>query len=307
MKMKQKNSNYPLVSIITLNYNGEKVTRELLESLRKVTYPNMEVIVVDNASKENPDLIKEKFPEIVLVKMEKNEGFTGGNNAGIKVAKGKYFLMLNNDTEVHPDFLQPLVEKMESDSKIGAVSPKLIFYGTDGIIQYAGSSIINPYTGRSSFVGNKQKDEGQFNCCVPTNFAHGAAMMMSRKVIEETGMLADLFFIYYEELDLGERIKNAGYEIWYVGSSEVYHKESMTMGKESPMKTYYMTRNRLLFLRRNVKGLKLLTGLLFFTFASLPKNTLKYLMKRKFDLLKAFYKGYFWNFQNHKIFDNPKL
>lgn len=307
MNSSNLSTNYPLVSIVTINYNGAKVTSELLESLRKVTYPALEVIVVDNASKEPSDILKEKFPEIILVKTKENLGFAGGNNEGFKVAKGKYFLMLNNDTEVDPDFLQPLVNKMETDPKAGVVSSKLIYFGTDGIIQYAGSSIINPYTGRSNFNGNKQKDQGQFNCCVQTNYAHGAAMMFRKKIIEEIGMMADLYFLYYEELDFCERIKKAGYSIWYVGESVVYHKESMTVGKDNPLKTYYMTRNRLVFMRRNVKGLQLWVSLTYFTFLSIPKNTFKFLLKRRTDLLKALYKGYFWNWYNHKIFDNPKL
>jgi GT2 family glycosyltransferase len=305
--MKKINTDYPMVSIVTINYNGVKVTSELLESLRKVTYPNMEVIVVDNASKEIPDSLKENFPEIVLVKSKENLGFAGGNNEGFKVAKGKYFLMLNNDTEVDPDFLQPLVEKMESDQSVGAVSPKLIYFGTDNIIQYAGCSEINPYTGRSNFYGNKKKDDGSYNCCSQTHYAHGAAMMIRRSIIEEIGMMADLYFLYYEELDFCERIKNAGYSIWYVGESEVYHKESMTVGKDNPLKTYYMTRNRLVFMRRNVKGSKLLISLLFFSFFSIPKNSLVHLKNKRFDLLEALFKGYFWNWNNHKIFDNPKL
>src|SRR3712207_56119 len=128
--MKTEEQRYPLVSIVTINYNGAKVTCELLESLKKVTYPNFEVIVVDNASKEDPGMIKEKYPNTVLIRSKENLGFAGGNNEGFKVAKGKYFLMLNNDTEVDPGFLQPLVERMESDGKIGAVSSKLIYFGS---------------------------------------------------------------------------------------------------------------------------------------------------------------------------------
>lgn len=305
--MDTKSTNKPLVSIVTINYNGVGVTSELLRSLQKINYPHTEVIVVDNASREDPSVLKELFPEIILVRNKENLGFAGGNNEGFKVAKGDYLLMLNNDTEVEPDFLEPLLAKMESDPGIGAVSPKLIYYGTDGIIQYAGSSIISPYTGRSSFIGQHQKDEGQFNCCSQTNYAHGAAMMISRKVIKEIGMMADLYFLYYEEFDFCERIKEAGYTIWYVGDSVVYHKESMTVGKENPLKTYYMTRNRLVFMRRNVKGFQFMISFLFFTFVAIPKHTLNYLIRWRLDLLKAFIQGYTWNLYNHKIFSNPKL
>ncbi|MFN6945298.1 MAG: glycosyltransferase family 2 protein [Cytophagaceae bacterium] len=306
--MEQENLvKYPLVSIITINYNGADVTCELLESLRKVTYPNMEVIVVDNASKENPDVIQERYPEVELIKNPKNEGFAGGNNVGFRAAKGKYFMVLNNDTEVHPNFLQPLVAKLESDPIAGAVSSKLIYYNTEGVIQYAGSSMINPYTGRSSFVGQKEVDNGQYDVCCLTHYAHGAAMMVPRKVVEEVGLMADLYFLYYEELDFCERIKGAGYSIWYIGNSEVYHKESMSVGKQNPLKTYYMTRNRLVYMRRNVKGIKLMISMAFFFMLAVPKHTLVHLKSRRLDLLSAFYRGVYWNFVNHKIFDNPKI
>ncbi|WMJ73211.1 glycosyltransferase family 2 protein [Cytophagaceae bacterium ABcell3] len=303
----EKYVEFPKVSIITINFNGASVTCDLIESLRNVTYPNFEVIVVDNASQENPDIIKERYPEVVLIKNKENLGFAGGNNAGFRAASGKYFMLLNNDTEVHPEFLHPLVARLESDPLAGAVSSKLIYHNTDGIIQYAGSSMINPYTGRSSFLGQKEKDQGQYDVCCQTHYAHGAAMMVPRRVVEEVGLMADLYFLYYEELDFCERIKEAGYAIWYIGTSVVYHKESMSVGKQNPIKTYYMTRNRLVYMRRNVRGIKLFISMLYFTVIAMPKHTLSHLAARRKDLLKAFYRGVAWNLTNHKIFGNPKI
>lgn len=297
----------PLVSIITINYNNASVTEELIQSLQNITYPNVEIIVVDNGSTENPDQIKEKFPFVNLLKTGNNLGFAGGNNEGFKVAKGEYFLMLNNDTEVDPSFIEPLLDKFENDTSAGVVSSKLIYYHSDGIIQYAGSSPMNMLTGRSRFIGQKEKDQGQYNTCCPTYFGHGAAMMVPRKVVEKVGLMADLYFLYYEELDFCERIRKAGYSIWYTGLSKVYHKESMSVGKESPLKIYYMTRNRLLYLRRNGKGISLAISLAFFTFVAMPKNLINYLTKKRYDLLKAFLSGFIWNWYNDNIYYNPKL
>ncbi len=297
----------PLVSIITINYNNADITAALIESLRKVSYPAVEIIVVDNGSTENPNSIKDRYPFVNLVKTGKNLGFAGGNNVGFQSARGDYFLMLNNDTEVDPHFIEPLLERLESDPHIGAVSSKLIYYGSNEIIQYAGSTPINQFTGRNKYIGQKERDHGQYNYCRPTHYGHGAAMMIPRRVLEKVGLMADLYFLYYEELDFCERLRKAGYTIWYSGRSKVYHKESMSVGKESPLKTYYMTRNRLLFLRRNSKGISLAASLAFFTFISVPKNTIGYISKKRFDLLKAFLSGYIWNWQNKNIFDNPKL
>jgi GT2 family glycosyltransferase len=297
----------PLVSIITINYNNAAVTEELIESLQQVSYPNFEILVIDNGSDESPDRIKQRYPHINLIKTGKNLGFAGGNNIGFQHAKGKYFLMLNNDTEVESDFINPLVDKLESDPKAGVVSSKLIYFNSDSIIQYAGSTSMNMFTGRSKFIGQKEKDSGQYNACYPTHFCHGAAMMIPRKVVQEVGLMADLYFLYYEELDFCERIRKAGYTLWYTGLSKVLHKESMSVGKESTIKAYYMTRNRLLFLRRNGKGAQLAASLAFFTFISMPKNILTYASQKRYDLLKAALAGYIWNWKNANIHSNPKL
>jgi hypothetical protein len=300
-------TNYPSVSIVSINYNGAQVTCEMLDSLKKITYPNFEVIIVDNASKENPDIIFEKHPWIKFIKSDKNLGFAGGNNLGFKQATGKYFLMLNNDTEVPEGFLEPLVRRMESDATIGAASPKIIFHHTPGMLQFAGFEPINPFTVRGNAIGYGRQDNGEFDTSMPTSRAHGAAMMVSRKVVEEIGLMADLYFLYYEEMDYCERIKSAGYSIWYEADSKIFHKESMATGKGSTLKTYYLTRNRILYQRRNVKGFTLFVSILFLTFVSIPKNTIQYILKGKIDMLKAFYKGVIWNLTNYNIHSNESL
>ncbi len=298
---------YPNVSIISINYNGASVTCELLESLKKITYPNIEVIIVDNASKEDPSTILANHPWIKFISSKTNLGFAGGNNLGLHAASGDYFLLLNNDTEVHPGFLEPLVELMENDKTIGVASPKIIFHHSPGVIQFAGFNPINPYTGRGTSIGFGQQDVGQYNQSHETSRAHGAAMMISRKVVEKVGLMADLFFLYYEEMDYCERIKKAGFSIWYEAGSEIYHKESMSTGKGSTLKTYYLTRNRLLFQRRNVRGFKLLISIIFFTLVSIPKNSIQYVVHGKIDMLKAFWKGILWNITAKDIHRNESL
>jgi GT2 family glycosyltransferase len=286
----------PCVTIITINYNQLKLTCELLDSLRKLTYPQVEVIVVDNHSKENPaGVIGERYPEVKLILSSENLGFAGGNNLGIRASRGKYLLFLNNDTEVDPGFLEPLVALFESNPRAGAASSKILYYNSGETIQYAGSTRIDPFTGRSKRIGYMEKDQGQHNRLQETDLAHGAAMMVPGKVIEEVGMMPDFFFLYYEEVDWCESIKKAGYKIYFVPDSKVYHKESMSIGKRSTLKTYYMTRNRLLYMRRNTAGFRKLTWILFFLLFSLPKNALMFTLKRDIDHAKAFWKGLAWN------------
>lgn len=287
----------PLVTIITINYNQLLLTCQLLDSLRKVTYPSLETIVIDNNSNEDPTaVISKNYPEVKLIVGKENLGFAGGNNLGINSSHGEYLLFLNNDTEVDPGFLQPLVNLFETNPNAGAASSMILYYDSADTIQYAGSTRIDPFTGRSKRIGYLEKDNGQYNTVKETDLAHGAAMMVPRRVIDEVGMMPEFFFLYYEEVDWCESIKKGGYKIYVVPDSKVYHKESMSIGKGSTLKTYYMTRNRVLYMRRNTAGLKKFTWILFFLFFSLPKNALMFTLKRDAQHAKAFWKGLAWNF-----------
>jgi hypothetical protein len=303
MEMK---SHKPMVSIVSVNYDQPKVTCEMLESLRKVTYPNFEILVVDNASpKTSPTIIKERYPEVQLIISDTNLGFAGGNNIALKITKGDYVLLLNNDTEVKPNFLESLVELMESDKKIGIASSKIMYFYEDNIIQYAGISALNPITSRGGSDGDQEVDNGQHNKIKETFYAHGACMMIRKSVLEEIGLLYEGYFLYYEEFDFAERVRKAGYTIYYQPNSTIFHKESISTGKNSPLKTYYMNRNRVLFLRRNSHGITFLAALLYFFLVSVPKNTIKYLSNKQH--LSALYRGVVWNFSHFDIHKNPQL
>jgi GT2 family glycosyltransferase len=271
----------------------------------------VEIIVVDNASpNDDPAIIAKLFPEISFIQSKVNLGFAGGNNLGVKHAKGKYILFLNNDTEVDPGFIEPMVEKLEADPKIGAVSPKIKFFFQPDTIQFSGQAPINPYTMRSHGYGWGAKDDGQFDKDTLTSFVHGAAMMIPMEVIEKVGMMAEIYFLYYEELDWGARIKAAGYKLWYVHNSLVMHKESMSTGKLTPFKTYYMNRARLLYLRRNVHGSQYVVALFYQFFVSVPKNALTFLIKKEKGHFNAYLRALTWNIKNifnNDIHTNPAL
>jgi len=302
---------HPLVSIITVNYDHPEVTCELLASLRRITYPNIEIIVVDNASpNDDPGIIKQNFPEILFIQSKENLGFAGGNNLAIREAKGEYLLMINNDTEVEPGFLEPLVEKFRDNPRIGAVSPKIRFYFQTDILQFTGLTPINPYTMRSRGLGFGQKDTGQFDKDTPTAFVHGAAMMISREVLQRVGLMAESYFLYYEELDWGARIGKAGYELWYVHNAIVLHKESISTGKLSPFKTYYMNRSRLLYLRRNVTGLTFLIAVIYQLFIAIPKNALTFAIRKDRGHVSAYNRAIWWHLRSmasKEIHLNPTL
>lgn len=292
-------SEFPLVSIIAINFNQLQITTEFLNSVRKITYPNYEVIIVDNASKEDPSAyLKKHFPEIVYIRSEKNLGFAGGNNLGIRKAKGTYFMLLNNDTEVDPDFLQPLVKAMQSNSKIGMVGSKVRFFQFPNIIQFAGATPMTKFTATSYFIGHNQEDKGQFEEQTLTPFASGAAMMTSRSVCEKVGLMAEFFFLYYEELDWQERIRKAGYEIHYIPTSLVLHKESVSVGRNSPLQAYWKTRNRLLLIRRNYSQFDVFMSFIWLTFVSYPYHLLQYIARKDRVSIKVHSIALGWHYIN---------
>ena len=298
----------PLISIISVNYNQSELTCLMIDSLKKCSYKNLEIIVVDNASpSDNPHLIKERYPDVRLIVSPSNLGFAGGNNLGVEAARGKYILFLNNDTEVDPGFLEPMVSVLENDPTIGMASPKIIYYNTGNIIQYAGAVAINTITGRGRKIGHGEKDIGQHDQSRVTDLAHGAALMVPMEVIRKVGLMPDIFFLYYEEHDWCEMVKRAGYKVMYVAEATVYHKESMSVGKNSPLKSYYMARNRLMFTRRNSDGLHCLMSLLYFFTIAFPRKVLTHLLKFEFKLLLPYLKGVFWNLTHRNVYKNPRI
>lgn len=285
----------PKVSIISVNYKQPQITCELLESLDRISYPNYEVIVVDNGSGDNSvEIISSAYPDVMLIPSEKNLGFAGGNNLGMQYATGDYFLLINNDTEVVPDILESMISTFQSDVFVGVVSPKIVYKIPENIIQFAGAKSINPYTGRGRKIGNGQIDGGQYDYVKSTELAHGAALMISREVVEKIGGMPELYFLYYEEHDWCESVKKKGFKILFNGKTKVIHKESASVGKQNPLKVYYMNRNRILFIRRNCNSFPQLAISLFFYFlVALPKGLLIYSLKGKMAFVMAMLKGAF--------------
>lgn len=285
----------PLVSIITVNYNQSVVTSQLLDTLENLTYPNFEIIVVDNGSPlDNPEWLKEKYPSITLIKAGENLGFAGGNNVGIKASKGEYLLFINNDTEVPANFIEPMVQLMENNNSIGMVSPKIKFHWDPSIIQYAGFTKMSPITVRNSAIAYLCKDSREYNVVKETHSVHGAAMMVKTEVVDKIGLMPEIYFLYYEEHDWAQMAKKTGYKLYYCGQSYLLHKESVSTGKDSPLKTYYLNRGRLIYTIRNSKRKDLILSLLFQFLISLPKNSTIFIIKREFQNLKAYWRAYKW-------------
>lgn len=290
----------PKVSIISVNFNQAEVTCDMLESLRAITWNNIEIFVVDNASTCDCSVIKERYPEVNLIKSKTNLGFAGGNNLAIVQATGDYILLLNNDTVVTPGFIEPMIDTFKRHPQVGIVSPKIVFYYSDNLVQYAGTNQISTITCRGETIGYKQKNDARFDVEYKTHLSHGACMMISRKALKKVGIMDASYFMFYEEYDYCERVKKAGFEIYYNGHSSILHKQSVSVGVNSPFKSYYMTRNRIYFLRKNFSGPSKLVAVLYTYLVALPKNALQELMRGRVQNSISIVKGSWWNLF-HKV------
>ncbi|MES2703266.1 MAG: glycosyltransferase family 2 protein [Bacteroidota bacterium] len=289
------------VSIITVNYNQPLVTEAMLDSIARVsTYAPLEVIVVDNGSTPNhvPDWEK-KYPGVTFIRSEENLGFAGGNNLGINQATGDYFFLANNDTEFTEGLIERLAATLDAHPDAGIVSPKIRYYDQPDTLQYAGFTQMNYFTARNSCIGQFEKDLGQHDHRTgETGFIHGAAMMVRREAIEKAGLMPENYFLYYEEMDWCERIKKAGYTVWLNMQALIYHKESVSVGAKSPLKEYFMNRNRILFVRRNCPTHARMAFWPYYLCCVVSRNVIGYVAKRQWHFIPVLLKAVLWNITN---------
>ena len=318
-----------LVSIISVNYNAPEVTIDFLKSIlkNKGTHP-LEVILVDNGSVQNHERkFKQVYPDLIYLRSDKNLGFAGGNNLGIQKAKGDFLFFLNNDTEITPSLIFTLVSEMDKNPEIGLISPLLLYHEASfetqassvlntnsekllsspinsthvsqkhELIQYAGFSKMNYQLARNRIIGERDWDLGQYDeTSQETSFCHGAAMMCRSKDLKAIGLMDENYFLYYEEMDWCEKFRRGGKKLWFTGKAKVYHKESVSVGKQSTLKTYFLARNRMLFIRKNTSWLNSIAfGIYFYGLVS-PITMLKYMVSGKKEHVKWIWKAMVWNF-----------
>ncbi|GAB4524231.1 MAG: glycosyltransferase family 2 protein [Anaerolineales bacterium] len=241
-----------MILILLVNWNGRENILACLRSLEAVQGPSFDIAVVDNGSRDgSAQAITRSFPDVTVIQSIVNLGFTGGNNLGLMYAQRQgyeYVLLLNNDTEVAPDFLAPLVQAMEDDPQAAAAGP-LIYYHARPRVVWSAGGVIDWQRGETRMLGLDEHDSGQFDSPPQVvDFVTGCALLVRLSVVAEVGALDERFFAYYEEVEWCVRMQRAGYRILFVPQSKVWHKISPDARQESPQVHYYMTRNRLLFL-----------------------------------------------------------
>jgi GT2 family glycosyltransferase len=240
-----------------LTWNNYELTRDCLYSVRKLDYSNFEVILVDNGSGDgSPERLAAEFPEVRLIQNDKNLGFPAGNNVAIRDAIQRnpdYFLLLNNDTLVAPDFLSKLVRVTESDQRIGIVNPKILYFEPSDRIWFAGG-YFKPWWSTGKVRGVNRRDMGKYDDTREISFVTGCAFLIKTAVVRQIGLLDELFFLGFEDLDWTVRALRAGFRAFYVGSAVIWHKSSYDTKKNlgKPIMDFYRTRNSILLARKHL-------------------------------------------------------
>ena len=249
----------PKVSIIILNWNNYKDTQECFESLEKITYPNYEVVFVDNRSTDGSDeQLRKEFPQHIFTQTGANLGFSGGCNAGIKYALKNgddYIMLLNNDTIVKKDFLEPLVEAFESNVGLGIVGGKAYFYDEPNRIHMAGAR-MDWLRATYKRYGDNQIDRGQFDTPREVGFASAYFMLVKKEVFADIGPLSEDYFGGVEECEFVVRAKGEGYKIYYVPDSVIWHKIGKSFTPGTPRGMYNCYRNKLIFMQKFLSPFK---------------------------------------------------
>jgi GT2 family glycosyltransferase len=246
------------VSIIILNWNGLKDTMECLESLKKITYPSYEVIVVDNGSTGNDvKVLRERFGDYIrIIANDRNYGFAEGSNIGVRQALmdgAADMLLLNNDTIVDPDFLSELVNVAESDSRIGLAGPKIYFYHEPNRIWFAGGKIS--LFSASSNRGRNLIDKGQFDKVDYVDYISGSCMLIKKSVLESAGLLDPIYFFGIEDVDMSLRATEAGFANVFVPTAKIWHKV-FSSGIKKPDIPYHTSRNTMILARKHFRRFK---------------------------------------------------
>ncbi len=222
----------PLVTVIVLNWNGKELLKDCLESLEKVEYPDYNVLVVDNGSNDGSvSYVQTEFPDVELLILDQNYGYAKGNNRGFEYAKSsgaEFVIILNNDTIVDADFIEPLLNPFKDES-IGQTVPKIYYADEKEKIWYAGGK-INYWTGFITHEGIREVDAEKFNKIKITDYATGCCFCMRVNDFSNFNGFDESFSMYGEDADLSMRVQNNGLKVLFVPDSKIYHKVSASIG-----------------------------------------------------------------------------
>ncbi len=249
--------NSPKVAVVILNWNGRKYLEQFLPSVLASSYPNLEIIIGDNASTDDSvSFLKANYPKLRIIQNDQNYGFAGGYNRILAQVDADYFVLLNSDVEVTENWIDPVIQLMETKPQIAAAQPKILSYHDKRSFEYAGAAgglldfLGYPFC-RGRIFDTLEKDEGQYDVAKEVFWASGAALFIKKTAWIEIGGFDEDFFAHMEEIDLCWRLKNRGYQIWYCPDAKVYHVGGGTLNADSPFKTFLNFRNNLWMIHKN--------------------------------------------------------
>lgn len=279
-------SKQPRVAVVILNWNGQQHLANFLPSVVASTYPNLAIIVGDNASTDTSVAwLQQEYPQIEVIENDKNYGFAGGYNQILAQVDADYFVLLNSDVEVTPNWIEPVLNLLEKNPNAAAAQPKILSYADKTSFEYAGAAggfidyLGHPFC-RGRIFNTIEKDNGQYEQATEIFWASGAALFIKKEAWLLANGFDESFFAHMEEIDLCWRLKRMGKQIWYCPEASVYHVGGGTLSAESPQKTYLNFRNNLVMLYKNLsrnKRLYIIVLRFFLDFLSL----LKFLLEKK--------------------------
>ena len=246
------------VAVVILNWNGKNFLKQFLPGILNTEYDNLQIVVGDNASTDDSvSFLKEYFPTVTIVQNTLNYGFAGGYNKVLEQVEADYFILLNSDVEVTPNWIKPVIALMETDDHIAAAQPKIKWQLNKNQYEYAGAAggYLDVYGYpfcRGRLFNVYETDHAQYNQQQEVFWASGAAFFIKSKYWRETGGLDADLFAHMEEIDLCWRLKNLGYKIMFCPDAEVYHVGGGTLQTENPFKTYLNFRNNLIIMQKNL-------------------------------------------------------
>ncbi len=299
----------PKVTVLILSYNGKDLLKESVSSYLSNDYPNFEVTVIDNGSVDGTkEFVEKEFPDAKVIRLEKNRGYSGGFNFGLEYAfgesKAKYALITNNDVKADTKVISELVKVAEQDDMIGFVTGKVYYYDQPDTLQTVGKK-EHPIYWNGGHIGSKEKDTGQYDEVAERYFADDIYTLVSKKMYDEVGAYDINFLFQSEEYDWQARAKAKGYKIMYTPHAKIWHKESMTIGKQSPFKAYYDARNPMIVIMK-YKSPEFFKRFFrkYFSYNILKTSLVrikKMQPKVAWSIWMGFFSGLKWGFKNKKL------
>lgn len=287
----------PLVSVIILHFGHPEVTEECLSAVLAQSHEQIEVFLINNGSNQMLEEVTSLSDQrVTLLVGDKNKGYAAGNNDGIRLSKGKYIVVINNDVILPALWIEKMLAAWPGP-EWGLLSSCIVKYGSDHELQYSGFTEVTKLTGRNRVLGAGEKWTPEEKV-EETAYAHGSAMMASRAAIEKVGMIPEHYFLHYEELDWSEKMKRSSLRVGVYFGVEAPHYGSLTLGKDSPNRWYYYHRGRLIFQRRWLRPQQKILFFLYYFLVASPKEIVTHLFQGKWSHLTAWKEAVVWHLRH---------